>query len=95
MPDALKIVTSVTSEPEGELIVERLKEAGISAISQRTIGGPEYGFSGARNVFVDAQDLERAREVLAADEGSFSDEELGRLSEEAVEEDQDPSSKPA
>jgi hypothetical protein len=84
MSDALKIVTSVASEPEGELIVERLQAAGISAISQRTIGGPEYGFSGARNVFVDPRDLERAREVLAADEGSFSDEELGRLSEEAV-----------
>jgi transcriptional/translational regulatory protein YebC/TACO1 len=87
MPDALQIVTSVASEPEGELIVERLKEAGISAISQRTIGG-------ARNVFVDEQDLERAREVLAADEGTFSDEELARLSEEAVQKDSDPSSKP-
>ena len=84
MSDALKIVTSVTSEPEAELVCERLSAAGISAIAQRTIGGPEWGYSGARDVFVGEQDLERAREVLSADEGSFSDEELGRLSEEAV-----------
>jgi hypothetical protein len=84
MPDALKIITSVASEPEAELVIERLQAAGISAIAQRTIGGPSWGFSGARDVFVDEQDLERAREVLSADEGSFSDEELGRLSEEAV-----------
>jgi hypothetical protein len=84
MADALKIVTSVASEPEAELVLERLSAAGISAIAQRTIGGPEWGYSGARDVFVGEQDLERAREVLASEEGSFSDEELGRLSEEAV-----------
>jgi len=84
MADPLKILTSVTSEPEAELVVERLSAAGISAIIQRTIGGPEWGYSGARDVFVGEDELERAREVLASEEGSFSDEELGRLSEEAV-----------
>ena len=84
MPDALKILTSVTSEPEAELVVARLSEAGISAIAQRAIGGPEWGYSGARDVFVGEEDLERAQELLASEEGSFSDEELGRLSEEAV-----------
>jgi hypothetical protein len=95
MPDALKIVTSVASQPEAQLVVERLKAAGISAIAQRTIGGPEWGLSGAQNVFVDEQDLERARELLASEEGSFSDEELGRLSEEAVQHEtpRDPPSK--
>ena len=95
MPDALKKVTTVTSQPEAELIVERLNAAGISAIAQRTIGGPEWGFSGAQDVFVDEEDLERARELLASEEGTFSDEELGRLSEEAVQHEapQDPPSK--
>ncbi len=95
MPDALKIVTSVASEPEAELVVERLSEAGISAIAQRAIGGPQWGYSGARDVFVGEQDLERARELLASEEGSFSDEELGRLSEEAIQHEgpQDPPSK--
>jgi hypothetical protein len=93
MPDALKILTSVASEPEAEMVCDRLQAAGISAISQRTIGGPGWGFSGARDVFVDEQDLERAHAVLSAEEGSFSDEELGRLSKEAAR--KGPSSKPA
>lgn len=83
MSDELKIVTTVASEPEAELVRERLLAADIHAISQRTIGGPEWGFSGARDVFVTARDLDRAREVLNADEGSFSDQELGDLSDEA------------
>jgi hypothetical protein len=83
MPDALRSVTTVTSEPEAELVCQRLLAEGIQAIAQRTIGGPEWGFSGARNVMVEAKDLERARAVLASDEGTFSDEQLARLSEEA------------
>ncbi len=83
MSDELKIVTTVSSEAEAELVRERLLAANIQAISQRTIGGPEWGYSGARDVFVNAGDLDRAHEVLEADEGSFSDEELGRLSDEA------------
>jgi hypothetical protein len=95
MPDALKILTSVASEPEAELVVARLSEAGISAIAQRAIGGPQWGYSGARDVVVGEDDLERARELLASEEGSFSDEELGRLSEEAVQHEapRDPQSK--
>jgi len=83
MSEELKIVTTVGSEAEAELIRERLLAADIQAISQRTIGGPEWGFSGARDVFVAARDLDRAHEVLEQDEGSFSDEELSRLSDEA------------
>jgi hypothetical protein len=83
MADDLKVMTTVTSEPEAELILERLLAENIHAISQRTIGGPEWGSSGARSVMVEATDLARARAVLEADEGEFSDEELTRLSEEA------------
>jgi len=83
MSNDLKLVTSVGSEAEAELIRERLLASDIHAISQRTIGGPEWGYSGARDVFVNAQDLARANEVLKEDEGSFSDEELTRLSDEA------------
>ena len=83
MSDELKVVASVSSEPEAEMVRDRLLAAGIHAISQRTIGGPQWGFSGARDVFVNARDLERAHEVLKTEEGSFSDEELTRLSDEA------------
>lgn len=60
----LEVVTSAGSEPEAELMCQRLAEAGIAAVAQRTIGGPEWGFSGARYVYVQAGELERAREVL-------------------------------
>jgi Putative prokaryotic signal transducing protein len=83
MSDDLKSVTTVSSEPEAEMIRERLLAAGIHAVSQRTIGGPQWGFSGARAVFVNAEDLDRAREVLASEERPVSDDELARLSEEA------------
>jgi Putative prokaryotic signal transducing protein len=88
MPDELKSVTTVSSEAEAEMVCDRLLAEGIHAISQRTIGGPEWGFSGARNVMVDAKDLDRAREVLDSDEAAFSDDELARLSEEAGREDE-------
>jgi Putative prokaryotic signal transducing protein len=83
MSDELKVITTVTSEAEAEMIRERLLEADIHAISQRTIGGPEWGSSGARAVLVNETDLDRARAVLQADEGEFSEDELARLSEEA------------
>jgi hypothetical protein len=70
------------------MVCDRLLAEGIHSISQRTIGGPEWGFSGARNVMVDAKDLDRAREVLDSDEAAFSDDELARLSEEAGREDE-------
>jgi hypothetical protein len=78
----LKVVTSVSSEPEAALVSTRLSEAGIQAISQRSIGGPEWGVSGARDVYVDEHDLVRAREVLTADE-DVSEDELADLSEAA------------
>jgi hypothetical protein len=90
MSDELKSVTTVGSEAEAEMVRDRLLTADIHAIYQRTIGGPEWGGSGARTVFVAAQDLDRARAVLEADEGGFSDEELSRLSDEAGTEAEDP-----
>jgi len=83
MSDELKVVMTVSSEAEAAMVCERLLEAGIHALYQRTIGGPEWGASGARDVFVMERDLDRARETLKADESGVSDEELARLSDEA------------
>ena len=83
------MVTSVSSEPEAALISARLSEAGIQAISQRSIGGPEWGVSGARDVYVEEHDLVRAREVLKTDEG-VSEDELADLSEAAPAQFKDP-----
>jgi hypothetical protein len=83
MAGALKIVATVANEAEAELVCGRLSGAGIHAISQRTIGGPEWGWSGGRYVYVDEADLGRASALLESEEGSFSEDELARLSEEA------------
>jgi hypothetical protein len=83
MSDELEIVTTVSSEAEAEMVINRLLAADIHALAQRTIGGPEFGSSGSRSVLVDAKHLERARGLLASEEGAFSDEELARLSDEA------------
>lgn len=83
MPGELKIVTSVTNQAEAELLCGRLMEAGIHAMSRRGFGGPEWGGSGANDVLVNAEDVERARELLGAEEEPISDEELARQSEEA------------
>ena len=83
------MLTSVSSEPEAALISARLSEAGVQAISQRSIGGPEWGVSGARDVYVEEHDLVRAREVLKTDEG-VSEDELADLSEAAPAQFKDP-----
>ena len=61
---ALQVVATAGSEPEADVIRQRLESAGISSVAQRTIGGPEWGASGSRYVYVRAHDLERARDVL-------------------------------
>jgi len=84
--DALKVIATAANQAEGELIVARLSDAGISAIEQRASGLPEFGASGARYIYVQAAYLERARAVLAVDEPPFTDDELAKLSEEAARE---------
>jgi hypothetical protein len=77
----LRVVATAANEAEADLLEQRLAEAGIDAISQRTIGGPEFGASGAHYLYVEATQLDRAREVLSA--GAVSEEELTRLSEQS------------
>jgi hypothetical protein len=83
MPKPLKLVTSVSSSAEAEIIRQLLLEAGIHSIAQRNIGGPEWGPSGGQSVFVDEAQLDDAIALLKADVGAISDEELTRQSEEA------------
>jgi Putative prokaryotic signal transducing protein len=68
----LRVVATATDEGQAELLEQRLAEAGIRAISKRALGGPEFGASGARYVYVEATDLARARKVLEPpDESEF------------------------
>jgi hypothetical protein len=82
MSDDLRIVTTVSNEAEAEMVGERLSEAGIRHMTRSAGGGIRLGAAAARDVYVEEQDLDRAREALAVDEG-FSDEELARLSDAA------------
>jgi hypothetical protein len=62
--NALRVVATAANEAEAELFQQRLAQADIQATSERVIGGPEWGASGARYIYVAATDLKRAREVL-------------------------------
>jgi hypothetical protein len=84
MSEDLRIVTTVSNEAEAEMVAERLSEAGIRHMARMASGGIRLGAAAARDVYVETQDLDRAREVLKVDEG-FSEEELARLSDEAGE----------
>ncbi len=84
MAEDLELVATVSNEAEAEMVAERLSEAGIRFTVRLASGGIRLGAAAARDLFVAAQDLDRAREVLALDEG-FSEEELARLSDEAGE----------
>jgi hypothetical protein len=66
MSEDRRVVTTAENEAETELIRSRLAEAGINSVSQRAIGGPEWGASGSRYIYVDAGDLERAKALLDA-----------------------------
>jgi hypothetical protein len=70
----LRVVASAANEAEAEVLRQRLAAAGIAVIFQRTIGGPEWGASGARYAYVEPADLERARGILGA-AGGPSDEQ--------------------
>jgi Putative prokaryotic signal transducing protein len=82
MAEDLRIVTTVGNEAEAEMVGERLSEAGIRFTVRLASGGIRLGAAAGRELYVDAQDLDRARAALEVDEG-FSDEELARLSDEA------------
>ena len=83
MTGQLKILTTVGTHGEAEIVNALLLEAGIHSIAQRTIGGPLEDARAGRDIYVDEHDLERARGLLKAQENPISDEELTRLSEEA------------
>ena len=60
----LVVVATAVNEAEADLISARLAEAGLHAVAQRTIGGPEWGASGSRYVYVPRHEVERAKAVL-------------------------------
>jgi Putative prokaryotic signal transducing protein len=66
------------TQVEAEMLQGFLGEAGIPSVLKRTIGfdTPEFFASGPHDVFVNASDAKRAREVLA--EMTVEDEDSGQ-----------------
>jgi hypothetical protein len=76
----LKIATSVGSDMEAAMICGRLADAGIHSMQQSSgAGGREWGVGGGCDVYVEEEDLDRAREVL--NDAGVSEEELVREEE--------------
>ena len=80
---ALVAVADAGSEAEAVMIVTRLRDAGILAMSKPTgsRGLPHFGSGATQTVYVEAAREAQAREALA--EPDFTDEELAQLAEEA------------
>jgi hypothetical protein len=66
MADELKIVTTVNNEFEAGMVLGVLADVGIHAMQR--LGGAgvagRVGGGGARDIYVSAQEFDRAREVL-------------------------------
>jgi hypothetical protein len=85
----VKVAAVASNQPQAELIIGRLAEIGVTAIMQYALSNPEMGASGARTIYVEDADEQRARALLAVEEPPFSDEELTELSEAAGREEHD------
>ena len=84
MVRVLVTVASAQNEPEAQMICARLSAEGVDALYKRGPGAdaPQFGpGGGGREIYVEAQDAARAREVLSVPESS--DAELAALSDQA------------
>jgi hypothetical protein len=69
--DKLARVTVVRNETEAEMVCALLRTAGLRSLHRQTNAGAGFGDgmpqTGAHEVLVEADELERAREALAAE----------------------------
>jgi len=80
---ALVAVADAGSEPEAVMIVARLRDAGIAAMSKTTGSRQaiQFGSGATQTIYVEAEHEARAREAL--EDPDLSDDELAALAEEA------------
>jgi hypothetical protein len=82
MAEELRIVATAGNETEAEMIAEWLAEAGIRSMPQMSSRGIRLGAAAERDIYVDADDYDRALEVINGEVPSEA--ELAELSEAAV-----------
>jgi Putative prokaryotic signal transducing protein len=76
----MRFLVRASTEFEADAILDRLADAGVQAVPK----GGAFAWA-AKDIYVEAGDLETARQVLA-NAGSVSDEELAEQSEQAFRE---------
>jgi hypothetical protein len=74
-------LTTASNELEAEIVISRLREAGIGAWESNNLGG-RPGSAGARDIYVEDTSLERAQQILAAAQ-DFDEDELAELAQRA------------
>src|SRR5271170_1152857 len=82
MAEDLRIVTTVGNEAEAEMVGEWLTEAGIRAMPQMNSNGIRLGAAAGRDIYVAAEDYDRAVEVVNAEVPSEA--ELEALSQQST-----------
>lgn len=80
-----RYLTTATSEFEANAIRGRLSEARISLLAQGALQDDGVTLVTGRDIYVNDNDLERAKAILKSDEG-FDEDELARLSEQSYRE---------
>ena len=80
----LRIVATTPGEAEAEIACARLADVGIRSFHKRNSGDdvPHYGPRGARDIYVDERDAQRARDLLRRTD-EFSEQELAELATSA------------
>jgi Putative prokaryotic signal transducing protein len=63
----LRVVTTVGNEAEAEMVGEWLTEAGIRSMPQMNSNGIRLGAAAGRDIYVGAEDYDRAVEVVNAE----------------------------
>jgi hypothetical protein len=70
-----RYLTSVSNAFEAEMVLGRLADAGIHAAQQGTLVlGQPGGTAGAQDIYVEDEDIDRAREALRVAESVTEDE---------------------
>ena len=80
---ALVAIADAGNEAEAVMLLARLRDSGIPAMSKPSAprGLPQFGSAATRTIYVDTEYEARAREAL--EEPELSDDELAELAEEA------------
>jgi Putative prokaryotic signal transducing protein len=82
----MRFLTTARSEFEADAIRGGLSEAGIPVLAHGALQDEGQMLLTGRDIYVNDEDLERAKAVLDSGDEGFDEDELARLSDEAYRE---------